>query len=60
MKAITQKELKKELIKIINKNEIEEIRYEPRYFDPLQLSVHFKIPQLIGSIITIKIKGKNE
>jgi len=56
MKRITQKELKKELIKIINKSTIEKIRYEPRYYDPIpQLSL-YKIPKLTGSVITITTK----
>ena len=49
MKKITQKSIKNQLIKIINKSKIEDVIYEPRYFIGYQES-----RTLIGSIITIR------
>lgn len=46
---MTQKQIKKELIKIINNSIIEDIIYEPRYIDGYE----FK-KDLIGSTITIR------
>ena len=48
-KLITQKQIKKELIKIINQNKIEDVIYEPRYIDGYEFNKH-----LIGSTITIR------
>jgi len=53
MKKISQKELKKELIKIINKDKIDEVIYEPRYTEGYENN-HI----LIGSIITIRTSLK--
>jgi hypothetical protein len=49
MKALTQKGIKKALIKIINNNKIDEISCEPRYLEGYEFQ---RI--LIGSIITIR------
>lgn len=56
MKKITQKQIKKELTKIINKDQIEEILYEPRYnIDPdINFSTLNQSRVLIGSVITIR------
>jgi hypothetical protein len=48
--------IKKELIKILNKSKIEEVIYEPRYGDGYQL----RNSVLIGSTITIRTSLKNE
>jgi hypothetical protein len=53
MKKLTQKEIKKELIKIINKQQIDDIICEPRYFEGYE----FK-KDLIGFIITIRTSIK--
>ncbi len=47
-KLITQKQIKNEVIKIIKKSKIEEIIYEPSYYDIINNKY------VIGSIITIK------
>jgi hypothetical protein len=55
MKKITQKEIKKELTKIINKDQIEEVLYEPRYSELKKFSYETGYDRtLIGSIITIR------
>lgn len=54
MKKMTSKTIKKELIKIINRQQIDEVIYEPRYMDDYQL----KKPVLIGSTITIRTTYK--
>jgi len=51
MKKITQKSLKKNLIKIINQSKIEEVIYEPRYYEGYELQ-----KTLIGSTITIRTR----
>ena len=68
MKKITQKQIKKELIKIINKDQIEEVTYEPRYnienYSHLSNEEYYQKRVLIGSVITIRtlefpyIRGK--
>lgn len=57
MKKITQKQIKEELIKIINKSKIEEIMYEPRY-QPSYMHDQFSYGKLEGSTITILTKIK--
>ena len=54
MRKISEKIIKKELIKIINKHQIDEVIYEPRYVDGYQL----RNLVLIGSIITIRTTYK--
>ena len=49
MKTITQKQIKKELIKVINNSKIEDVIYEPRYYEGYELK-----RDLIGSTITIR------
>jgi len=49
MKKITQKEIKKQLIKIIKTQKIEDVIYEPRWQEGYNLS-----KTLIGSTLTIK------
>jgi len=48
-KLITQKQMKKELIKIINKSKIDEIIYEPRYYEGYEFG-----KDLMGSTIIIR------
>jgi hypothetical protein len=47
-KLVSQKQIKKELIKIINGTHIDEIVYEPRWIQGYE--EHY----LIGSVITIR------
>ena len=49
MKKITENQIKKQVIKIINDSKIEDVIYEPRYIPD------YKSPRgiLIGSVITI-------
>ena len=54
MKKINEKTIKKELIKIINKQHIDEIIYEPRYYIGYEES-----RVVMGSIITIRTTYKN-
>lgn len=49
MKKAPQKAIKKELIKIINKSTIEDVIYEPRYYEGYEFKKN-----LIGSTITIR------
>lgn len=63
MKKITRKELKKELIKIINKDKIEEVIFEPRYnVEDNSFSDYSEYPKrtLVGSTITIRTLFKKE
>ena len=59
MKNLNEKKIKKELIQIIKNTNIEEIIYEPRYFEsPVLPTIDHKSKDCIGAIITIKILNK--
>jgi hypothetical protein len=49
MRKTTQKEIKKELIKIINNSKIDEVIYEPRYMIGYELQ-----RAILGSTITLR------
>jgi hypothetical protein len=51
---MSQKSIKKDIIKTINKSKIEDVIYEPRYIDGYK----FKNSVLIGSTITIRTSLK--
>jgi len=60
MKTMTEKYLRKELIKILNKSKIEEILYEPRYYEE-GLSYEYGLRRTLrGAVITIRTSLKNE
>jgi hypothetical protein len=58
MKKITQKSLKKELVKIINDSKIKEVIYEPRYNIDPRITSPIEERVLVGSIITIRTTYK--
>ena len=59
MKNYNESIIKKQLIKIIKSANVEEIIYEPRYFEsPVLPTIDHKSKDRIGSIITIKTLNK--
>jgi hypothetical protein len=54
MKRLTEKGIKNQLKEIINKNKIEQVIFEPRYFEsPVLPTFNHKNKDVIGAIITI-------